>query len=238
MIYSLVKWLEAAGYHFPGIGLWNYITFRAGVAIIISLIISLLFGGKIIQFLKRLQVGETIRDLGLEGQKEKEGTPTMGGVIIIMAIVIPCLLVADLENIYILLMLLATTWMGIIGFTDDYIKVFRKNKDGLSGKFKVLGQIGLGTIVALTMLVSDDVVVRMDQELAAEKGYEIVKTFEVPDDKGIPVEVAYVKTTLTNIPFLKGNDFDYCQLLWFLGDNAARFVWIVFIPLIIFIVTA
>jgi phospho-N-acetylmuramoyl-pentapeptide-transferase len=238
MLYSLVEWLKEAGYEIPGMGLWQYITFRAGVAIIISLIISMLFGGRIIKFLQRQQVGETIRDLGLEGQKEKEGTPTMGGVIIIMAIVIPCLLVADLENIYILLMLLATTWMGIIGFTDDYIKVFRKNKQGLSGKFKVLGQIVLGLIVALTMLASDDVVVRMDKETADEMNYQIVEVFEVEDAKGDLNEIAYVKTTLTNVPFFKGNNLDYCQLLWFLGDNAKSFVWLVFIPIIIFIVTA
>lgn len=238
MIYSLVEWLKEAGHTFPGMGLWNYITFRAGVAIIISLIISLLFGGRIIKFLRRQQVGETIRDLGLKGQKEKEGTPTMGGVIIIMAIVIPCLLVADLENIYILLMLLATTWMGIIGFTDDYIKVFRKNKKGLSGKFKILGQVVLGFIVALTMLVSNDVVVRMDLETAQEGGFEIVDTFEKNDKQGIANEYAYVKSTLTNVPFFKENNFDYCDLLWFLGDNAGKFVWVVFIPIIIFIVTA
>lgn len=238
MLYSLIQWLKEAGYEIPGMGLWNYITFRAGVAIIISLIISMLFGGKIIKFLQRLQVGETIRDLGLEGQKEKEGTPTMGGVIIIMAIVIPCLLVADLENIYILLMLLATTWMGIIGFTDDYIKVFRKNKEGLSGKFKILGQVVLGLIVALTMLASDDVVVRMDKETADEMGYEIVDFFEVQDAKGDLNEIAYVKSTLTNVPFFKENNFDYQQLLWFLGDNSKSLVWVIFVPIIIFIVTA
>ncbi|MFT5747882.1 MAG: phospho-N-acetylmuramoyl-pentapeptide-transferase, partial [Saprospiraceae bacterium] len=157
MLYHLFQWLEET-YGFSGAGLWNFITFRAGVAIIISLIISLLFGGRIIKFLQNQQVGETIRDLGLEGQKEKEGTPTMGGVIIIMAILIPCLLVADLTNVYILLMILSTTWMGMIGFTDDYIKVFRKNKKGLHGMFKILGQVVLGLIVAVTMLISDDVV--------------------------------------------------------------------------------
>ncbi len=239
MLYQLFKWLEEIGINLPGLGLWQYITFRAGVAIIISLIISLLFGGRIIKFLKRLQIGETIRDLGLEGQKEKEGTPTMGGVIIIMAIVIPCLLVADLENIYILLMLLATTWMGIIGFIDDYIKVFRKNKKGLSGKFKILGQVVLGLIVALTMLASDDVVVRMDKESADEMGYRIVEIIEVEDAKGgVVTEIAYVKSALTDVPFLKGNRLDYCQLLWFLGDNAMKFVWIIFVPLVIIVVTA
>ncbi|MEM9920051.1 MAG: phospho-N-acetylmuramoyl-pentapeptide-transferase [Bacteroidota bacterium] len=221
--------------------LFDYITFRAGLAIIISLVISMLFGHRIIRFLKRLQVGETIRDLGLEGQKEKEGTPTMGGIIIIMAIIVPCLLVTDfVHNVYILVMLLATIWMGAIGFLDDYIKVFKKDKKGLSGKFKIMGQIGLGLIVGLIMLFSEDVVVRMEKRLAVAEGYEIVKTLEVKDlrNAGKVIEVAYVKSTLTNVPFFKGNRFDYKQLLWFLGDNAASMVWLIFVPIVILIVTA
>ena len=237
MLYHLFQWLEKT-YELPGAELWNFITFRAGVAIIFSLIISMLFGGRIIRFLQNLQVGETIRDLGLEGQKEKEGTPTMGGVIIIMAILLPCLLVADLTNIYILLMILSTTWMGMIGFADDYIKVFRKNKKGLHGMFKVLGQIVLGLIVAVTMLMSDEIVVRMDAEEADLNNYKVVEKIDVSTKSGETVEIAYVKTTLTNVPFLKGNDLDYQQFLWFLGDNARKFVWILFVPLVIFIVTA
>lgn len=236
MLYYLFQWLEES--NFIGAGLWQYITFRAGVAIIISLIISLIFGQRIIKFLNRQQVGETIRDLGLAGQKEKEGTPTMGGVIIIMAIIIPCLLVADLENIYILLMLLATLWMGVIGFIDDYIKVFRKNKKGLSGKFKILGQVVLGIIVAVTMLMSDNVVVRMPQAAAVQAGYEIVDSFESKHPGQKDVQIAYVKTTLTNVPFLKGNHLDYKNLLWFLGDNAKIWAWIIFVPFVIFLVTA
>src|SRR5690606_12201959 len=180
------------------------------------------------------QIGESIRDLGLEGQLQKKGTPTMGGIIIIMAILIPCLLMADLQNIYILLMLLATTWMGIIGFVDDFIKVFKKNKEGLSGKFKVMGQIGLGLIVAITMLYHEDIVVRMPGEEAEQAEYEVIKSVEEADGS----EWAYVKTTLTNLPFLKNNNLDYRQLLWFLGDNADKWVWIIFIPIVIFIVTA
>ncbi|MCB0704484.1 MAG: phospho-N-acetylmuramoyl-pentapeptide-transferase [Saprospiraceae bacterium] len=237
MLYHLFQWLEAS-YDLKGAGLFRYITFRAGGAVVISLLISMVFGGQIVQFLKRLQVGETIRDLGLEGQKEKEGTPTMGGVIIIMAIMIPCLLMADLTNVYVLLMLLATTWMGIIGFIDDYIKVFRKNKQGLSGKFKILGQVGLGAIVAVTMLFHEDVYVRMDLEEAEAKGYEVIEVISSHDAAGQTIELANVRTTLTNVPFMKGNRFDYCQLLWFLGKNSATLVWIVFIPFVILIVTA
>lgn len=234
MLYELFKWLEEV----PGAGLFKYITFRAGAAVIISLIISMLFGGRIIRYLRRLQIGESVRDLGLKGQKEKEGTPTMGGVIIIMSILIPCLLLADLSNIYVLLMLLATTWMGTIGFIDDYIKVFRKNKEGLSGKFKILGQIGLGLIVALAMLWSNEIVVRMEMDEAIAGNYEIVEVFEGEDRSGELVEYAKVRTTMTNVPFLKNNNFDYNYFLWFLGENAGKYVWIVFIPIVIFIVTA
>ncbi len=240
MLYYLFAYLEET-MGLPGAALFQYITFRAALAIILSLVISMLIGRRIINFLRQLQVGESVRELGLEGQKEKEGTPTMGGIIIIMAIIIPCLLVTDfLNNVYIIMLLLATTWMGAIGFVDDYIKVFRKNKEGLSGRFKIMGQIGLGLIVGLTMLMSNDVVIRMDADEANNRGYQIVKSFYVdsPTDKSVVLEVAHVKTTLTNVPFLKGNRFNYRQLLWFLGDNADKFVWIVFIPIIIFIVTA
>jgi phospho-N-acetylmuramoyl-pentapeptide-transferase len=234
MLYYLFDYIEK-NFQWSGAGLWSFITFRAGVAIIISLIISLIFGSRIIRYLKKLQVGESIRDLGLEGQKEKEGTPTMGGLIIIMAILLPCLLVARLDNVYIQLMLLATVWMGVIGFIDDYIKVFRKNKKGLSGKFKILGQIGLGIIVGVTMIVSDQVVVRLPAERAEAMNYEIV---DIKVDEGNQQEWAYVKTTLTNVPFFKNNNFDYKQLLWFLGDNAGTWVWLVFVPIVIFIVTS
>ena len=236
MIYNLAEWLEI-NYDIPLMGLFKYITFRAGLAIVISLIVSMLFGGKIIAKLRALQVGETVRDLGLAGQKKKEGTPTMGGVMIILAILVPCLLLADLSNVYVLLMVLATVWMGAIGFIDDYIKVFKKNKEGLSGWFKVIGQIVFGLIVALTMLSSDEMVVRLDYDEAVANEYNIVETVEVEQDDET-IKYAYVKSTLTNIPFLKDKRFSYDQVLFFLGDNAEKFVWIIFIPIVIFIVTA
>lgn len=233
MLYYLFKYLDEL-YNLPGAGLWQFITFRAGAAIIISLLISMVFGGRIVKILRGLQIGESVRDLGLEGQKEKEGTPTMGGIIIIMAILFPFLLMANLENAYVQIMLLTTVWMGSIGFIDDYIKVFKKNKKGLSGKFKVLGQIGLGLIVGLMMLFNEDIVVRLSPQEAEVKDLDVVKS--VIDVRG--EEWVYVKTTMTNMPFLKDNSLDYKQLLWFLGDNAAAFVWVIFIPIIIFIVTA
>jgi phospho-N-acetylmuramoyl-pentapeptide-transferase len=223
----------------PGSGLFRYITFRAGGAIILSLLISMVFGAGIIRKLKRLQIGETVRDLGLTGQKEKEGTPTMGGIIIVLAIVIPCLLLARLDNIYIQLMLLSTIWMAVIGFMDDYIKVFKKNKEGLKAIFKIIGQVGLGLIVGLVMLYHEDVTVRMPIEEAEKGGYTIVETYKVYDSSTDAVlQYAHVKTTLTNIPFVKSNRLDYQKLLWFLGDNAGTWAWILFIPIIILIVTA
>ena len=237
MLYEFFQWLEDCC-NIPGAGLFRFISFRAGMAVVISLLISMVYGGRIVRYLQKLQIGETVRDLGLEGQKKKEGTPTMGGVIIILAIVIPCILMADLSNVYILLMLLATLLMGAIGFLDDYIKVFRKNKEGLSGIFKVLGQVAFGLIIALTMLFNEDIVVRVGLAEAQEKGYQVVKTDIIQDEAGNKTEYAYVKTTLTNVPFFKGNNFDYRTLLWFLGDNAAVWVWVVFVPIVIFIVTA
>ena len=241
MLYHLFEYLEK-NYNLPGAGLFQYISFRSGLAIIISLIISILFGNRIIRSLKKLQVGETVRELGLAGQKEKEGTPTMGGFIIILATLVPCILLADISNIYIILLIITTVLMATIGFADDYIKVFRKNKDGLAGKFKVVGQVLLGLLISTTMLMHDDILVRMPMADATLAGYEVIKSFfiEVPqlNAPSEMVEMAYVKTTLTNIPFFKGNAFDYNGLLWFLGDNASKFVWIVFVPIVVFIVTA
>jgi len=242
MLIKLVEWLnEISGGKLPGSGLFNYITFRAGIATILSLLISMVFGGKIIAFLRRLQVGETVRDLGLQGQKQKEGTPTMGGVIIIMAILIPCLLMANLDNVYIFLMVVATIWMGIIGFLDDYIKVFKKDKKGLSGKFKVMGQVGLGVFVAVTMIVSDQVVVRMDLEEYEASGIvaEMVgDTLEVRNGKEIE-EKGDFKMMLTNVPFVKGNQLDYAKLVPASKDGGmSSWVWLLFVPLVIFVVTA
>ncbi len=243
MLIKLLEWLSENFGHIKGAGLFQYITFRAGIAAILSLIISLIFGGHIIRFLQRLQVGETVRDLGLAGQKEKEGTPTMGGVIIIMAILLPCLLMADLDNVYIILMLVSTIWMAVIGFVDDYIKVFKKNKQGLRGVFKVLGQVGLGLLIALTMIVSDEVVVRMEVEQAEELGYTkmVGDTILIPIET-MPLQVSLekgdYKTNLTNIPFLKGNRFDYAWVLPFEEGQDTRWVWLIFVPIVIFIVTA
>ncbi len=223
----------------PGTGLFKFLTFRAGLAIIISLIISVIFGSKIINYLKKKQIGESVRDLGLEGQKQKQGTPTMGGIIIILGILVPCLLLSDLTNIYIQLMLLVTVWMAIIGFVDDYIKVFKKDKGGLSGKFKILGQVGVGLIIGVAMLASDQVVVRVSMDKAVEKNYEVIRVVETQlSENSEPKQMAYVKTTLTNVPFLKDNNFDYKVLVAFLGDNAYRVVGIIFVLIAIFIVTA
>ncbi len=238
MLYHLFNYLERT-YGTSGAQIWQFISFRAGVAIVISLIISMLFGGKIIKYLKRQQVGETVRDLGLAGQKQKEGTPTMGGLIIITAIIVPCLLVADLTNVYIRTLLISTVVMGCIGFTDDYIKVFRKNKKGLSGKFKVAGQVMLGLIVGLTMMFSEGVVVRMELDEAKADNYEIISTRTIDNIDGRAAETyARVKTTMTNIPFLKSHRLDYSRLLWFLGDNAYKWGWIIFLPFTVFVITA
>ncbi len=236
MLYYLFEFLDDS-FDLPGAGLFQYISFRAGLAIILSLVISLLMGGKIIRFLHKKQVGETVRDLGLQGQAKKQGTPTMGGIIIILATIIPCLLLARLDNIYIVLMMIVTIWMAIVGGLDDYIKVFLKNKQGLKGRFKILGQVMLGLLVGWVMLGHNDVVVRMSPAEAEVGGYEVMQ--RVNANQGDETrEMVYVKTTLTNIPFVKGNNLDYSNLLFFLKDNAERWVWLLFIPLVILIVTA
>lgn len=234
MLYHLFDYLEQTTQPL-GAGIWRFVTFRAGLAIVLSLIISMVFGGRIIRYIQRKQVGETIRDLGLEGQLEKAGTPTMGGIIILLAILVPCLLVADLTNIYVIMMLVATVFMGIIGFTDDYIKVFKKDKKGLPGKFKVAGQVGLGLIIALTMLLSEDIVVRTTPQVAATENYEVIK--EIVDKDGTVTGVN-VRAPLTNVPFLIDHQLNYGDFLGFLSDNAQKWVWLLFVPLVIFIVTA
>ena len=239
MLYHLFEYLDRE-FDLPGAGMFRYISFRAGLAIMLSLVISLLLGSRIIRSLKRLQIGETVRDLGLEGQKQKEGTPTMGGLIILLAILVPCLLLARLDNVYILIMVLTTVWMGVIGFVDDYIKIFKKNKQGLKAKFKLFGQIVLGLIVGLTMLLHQDVVIRLTPEAAAKNGYVVTNHVQI-HDASVPGEwknMVYCKSSLTNVPFFKGNQLDYKTLVWFMGDNAQNFIWIVFIPLVILIVTA
>ncbi|MEM1120181.1 MAG: phospho-N-acetylmuramoyl-pentapeptide-transferase [Bacteroidota bacterium] len=241
MLYHFFEWLNE---NFAWAGwarLFDYITFRAGLAILISLTISMIFGGSIINFLRKQQVGETVRDLGLAGQKEKEGTPTMGGIIIVLAIVIPSILLNDLTNIYIELMLFATIWLAGLGFMDDYIKVFKKDKKGLHGKFKIIGQIVLGLIVGATMIFHNDIMVRMDVETAEEKRYDTLRIIQVPIEEGNAKNVeeyALVKEPLTNVPFLAENELNYTSLLWFLGESAPKYVWLLFVPLMIFIITA
>ena len=239
MIYYLFNYLDKA-YDFPGAGMFNYISFRGAAAFLVSLLIALIFGKKIINFLRRAQVGETVRDLGLQGQNEKAGTPTMGGIIIILATVVPVLLFARLENIYVVIMLLTTLWMGAIGFLDDYIKVFRRNKEGLKGRFKVFGQVGLGILVGGMLYFSPAVTIReaapvtdatvmsaLDSGTQAGDGQKSVK-FLQPEKH----------STKTTIPFLKNNEFDYSYLLSWMGGNYQKWVWLIFIPIVIFIVTA
>lgn len=233
MLYYLFELLD--NYNVPGAGLFSYISFRSALALITSLIISIVFGKRIIARLQKQQIGETVRDLGLAGQIEKTGTPTMGGLIILGAILIPTLLFARLENVYVITMIIATVWLGMIGFIDDYIKVFKKNKEGLKGKFKVVGQIGVGLIVGSVLYFSDDVVVHKrvasDYNLkAGEKNVSHQHTSS--DDKSFKwVETDEMTTT---IPFVKDNEFNY---KWLLGDSAA-YGWLIFIPIVIFIVIA
>ncbi len=238
MLVPLFEFLDLH-YDIPGTGVFQYISFRAGMALIFSLFITMISGRRVIRYLRGQQVGEPIRDLGLEGQKNKEGTPTMGGLIILAAIVLPALLFAKLNNIYVLLMLLSTLWLGAIGFIDDYIKVFRKEKKGLQGKFKILGQISLGIIVGATLYFHPGVVIREKTDIPLE----FVSADEILELDGItridsPFPVESVKSTKTTIPFLKDNEFDYSVLLSFLGKGYERWAFLIFIPVVILIIAA
>jgi len=236
MIYHLFAYLEQ--FDIPGAGMFQYLSSRASFTVITSLVISMIFGKRIINILHRKQIGESVRDLGLEGQKQKQGTPTMGGIIILASIVIPVLLFANLTNIYIILMLVATVWMGLIGFLDDYIKVFKKNKKGLHGTFKVIGQVGLGLIVGVTLYLSDDVMIR-ERIPVTEQNFDEYSTQEMQvDQAGRLYVVREHKEPLTTIPFIKNNEFDYRWLVWFSGKYADKVVWIIFVLAVIFIVTA
>ncbi|MBL0330331.1 MAG: phospho-N-acetylmuramoyl-pentapeptide-transferase [Bacteroidetes bacterium] len=234
MFYYLFDFLDKQ-FNVPGAGVFQYISFRAAMALIVSLLISLVFGKRIINLLHKKQVGETVRDLGLTGQLEKKGTPTMGGLIILSAIVIPTLLFAKLHNVYIILMLLSTVWLGAIGFLDDYIKVFKKNKAGLAGKFKVLGQIGIGLIVGITLYCNDEVVVK--EKIQSGPRVEVVNGTEQMTQIARYSEEE-TKSMKTTIPFVKNNEFDYSSVLSFLGDGYQKWAWIIFIPFVIIIVTA
>lgn len=235
MFYHLFKYLDQ--YDLPGAGMFQYISFRSSLAVITALLISVIFGKKIISMLQRQQIGEEIRDLGLQGQMEKKGTPTMGGVIILLSIVVPTILFADLTNTYILLMLITTVWLGAIGFVDDYIKVFRKNKDGLAGRFKIVGQVSLGIIVATTLYLSKDVVVR-DKVMDANN--KPVKEIVVDTHTGLQTvrtKTIDVKSTTTTIPFIKNHEFDYSSFFSFLGKYKQEAGWIFYFLVIIFIIT-
>jgi len=232
MLYYLFEYLEKH-YHLSGAGLFQYISFRSALAFVISLMISTIFGRRIIDKLRRLQIGETVRDLGLEGQVQKAGTPTMGGLIIILATLLPALLLAKLDNVYIIILLVTTVWMGLIGFIDDYIKVFRKNKDGLKGRFKVLGQVGLGVFVGLMLYFSPQVVVK--EEIKNSSITEVEQFQTVNPSSLFGEEKKSLKTT---IPFVKNNEFDYSVLISWLGDGYQKYAWIPFILIVIVIVTA
>lgn len=238
MLYYLFKYLETL--HFPGAGLFLYISFRSAMAVITSLFISLLIGKRIIQFLQKKQVGEVVRDLGLDGQFQKKGTPSMGGIIILASIIIPTLLFAKLHNIYVLLMLLTTIWLGLIGFLDDYIKIFRKNKEGLAGRFKIVGQVGLGLIVGLTLFLSDDVIITEKVSIADLSVREKTELLDPAVTYAAQGEIAMErKSTKTTIPFIKNNEFDYSWLVAFVSeDHRQLWTWLAFVLIVIFIVTS
>ena len=226
MLYYIFQYLDKA-FDVPGAGVFQYITFRSALAFILSLLIATIYGKKIINYLRNQQVGETVRELGLEGQTAKAGTPTMGGIIIILATLIPVLLLAKLNNIYIILLIVTTLWMGAIGFIDDYIKIFKKDKQGLKGIFKVIGQVGLGLIVGTVLYLSPDVTVRKDTMASRVKIENNIKPTDLEE-----------KSTATTIPFFKNNEFDYAEVLSFMGDNYKDYAWLIFIPMVILIITA
>jgi phospho-N-acetylmuramoyl-pentapeptide-transferase len=226
MLYYLFEFLEN-NYQVPGAGLFQFITFRAAVAVLLSLIIATVYGKKIIVYLQKKQIGETVRDLGLEGQKQKAGTPTMGGIIIIFATLIPVLLLARLDNIYVILLIITTIWMGIIGFVDDYIKIFKKDKEGLKGKFKILGQVVLGLIVGSTLYFHPEVTMKEHSSINSSVAYNAEKQIS-----------SEIKSTKTTIPLVKNNELDYSSFISWMGDGAEKYAWLIFIPIIIIIVTA
>jgi len=232
MLYYLFEYLEKQ-FQLPGATLFGFLTFRAALAMILSLLISTIYGKRIIRFLLKQQVGETVRDLGLDGQKEKAGTPTMGGIIIILATLIPVLLLAKLENIYVILLIVTTLWMGTIGFIDDYIKKFKNDKDGLKGRFKVLGQVGLGLIVGLTLFFHQDVT--MKEKLPIEE--QRVLLAQNPDIEASKLFKEEVKSTKTTIPFVKGNEFEYADLITWINPDLEKYAWVIFILITIVIVT-
>lgn len=230
MLYYLFEYLDQ-NYNLPGTGLFQFISFRSAMAIIFSLFIAIVFGKKIINYLRKKQIGETVRDLGLEGQNEKAGTPTMGGLIIILATLIPVFLFAKLDNIYVILLIFTTLWMGAIGFIDDYIKIFKKNKQGLPGKFKVFGQVVLGLIVGATMYFHPEITVKLDENVQP-------KTHQIVQLSDQQIANQETKALVTTIPFVKNNEFDYSALITWVSQDYAKYAWLLFIPIVIFIITA
>jgi len=227
MLYYLFEYIEKT-FQFPGASLFQFLSFRAALAVLLSLAITLIYGKKIILFLKKKQVGETVRELGLDGQTEKNGTPSMGGIIIILGTLIPVLLIARIDNIYIILLIITTLWMGLIGIIDDYIKIFRKNKSGLKGKFKIIGQLILGLFVGSVLYFHPDVTVRQEIETDI-KSTQIVSSQVFSEEK---------KSTITTIPMVKGNEFDYVSLISWISPKLEKYGWIIFIAVVIFIITA
>lgn len=235
MLYYLFDYLDKH-FNLPGAGVFHYISFRAAMAILLSLVIAMFFGKRIIRLLQKKQVGETIRNLGLQGENLKQGTPTMGGLIILAAILIPTLLFTNLNNVYIRLMIVSTVWLGFIGFIDDYIKVFKKDKKGLHGKFKIIGQVGIGLIVGATLYFNNGVVVR-ERVKSSDDVFSIENSADIKNTtpQYSKVETKSVKTT---IPFVKNNEFDYSTLIKFIGDDYEKWTWLIYIPIVIIIVTA
>ncbi|QCX53071.1 phospho-N-acetylmuramoyl-pentapeptide-transferase [Elizabethkingia sp. JS20170427COW] len=229
MLYYLYEYLLANGIHLPGMNLMKYISFRAGISILISLAIAMIYGKRVINILRQKQMGELVRDLGLEGQKQKEGTPTMGGLIIILATIVPVLLFTKVFNIYIILLVVSMLWMGAIGFLDDYLKKIKKNKDGLKGIFKVYGQVGLGLIVGTTMYFHSDITIQRKYANASQENRQNIEKKFTPPQKDV----------VSTVPFAKNNEFSYSKLLFWMDDaQAEKWAWIVFIPMVIFIITA
>jgi len=241
MLYYLFNYLREQ-FSFPGAGVFQYISFRVAMAVVVSLVITLIFGKSLIRWLQKKQIGETVRELGLEGEKMKGGTPTMGGLIILAAIVIPTVLFAKLSNIYVILILISTVWLGLIGFLDDYIKVFRKNKEGLSGKFKIIGQVGLGLIVGAVLYFNSDVVIQ--REIISQDKQQTALTSEKQGEDGkseideIQKDYVNVKTPITTIPFVRKHEFNYAKLISWISPNAKNYTWIIYIIIVIFIITA
>ena len=230
MLYNLFEYLHET-YNLSGSGVFQYISFRAAMALITSLIVSLLFGGRIINLIRKKQIGEQVRELGLKGEEAKKGTPTMGGLIILSAIIIPTLLFAQLDNIYVIILLVSTIWLGTIGFLDDYIKVYNKDKEGLAGRFKILGQVGIGIIVGLVMVFHSDIVIKEKVQLSKESNSTEILSMNNSSSEASP-------SSKTTIPFFKDNEFDYKTLTSWISDSAAKYWWLLFIIVVIFIVTS